>query len=191
MPTPAFTPASTRGHFAATVTANIPLCTEHYRLRLHVPHFPPSHPGQFIQLDAGNESSHIGSDSHPYKQLDWTPGTAPTFTDPDLLAPNAYLRRPFSIAAHEGDHIDIIHRVVGKATRALEPLTPGTPLTLLGPLGKGFTLPTETSVLNLQPSALLVGGGVGIPPMFYLAAHIKKHRPTSPSPPSSAHKEKI
>ena len=59
--------------------------------------------------------------------------------------------------------IDVVHRVIGKATRYLQHLRAGDSISVLGPLGKGFWIPPNLEL------GLLVGGGVGIPPMFYLA----------------------
>lgn len=162
-----------RGMFVGSVTQNVRICTDHYRLTLRIPHFPPSIPGQFVQLEcagtgAGAEAAGM-SDYLPPAIIDWTPGTRITADlDPDYATLNAYLRRPFSIAARRdtpaGTEIDIIHRVVGRGTAWLAGLCDGTPVSVLGPLGgRGFHLTDTTQV------ALLVGGGVGIPPMFYLA----------------------
>src|SRR5439155_23164175 len=59
--------------------------------------------------------------------------------------------------------LDVIHRVVGVGTQWLAALRPGDALDVLGPLGNRFALPAP----NQQ--AILIGGGVGIPPMLYLA----------------------
>ena len=86
---------------------------------------------------------------------------AATPADPDFISPLAYLRRPFSIADHrivDGvSEIDIIHRVIGKGTLFLAQLQAGQSVSLLGPLGQGFTVPEGIKV------ACMVGGGVGIP----------------------------
>lgn len=85
----------------------------------------------------------------------------------ELCQPVAMLRRPFSLAGrgHDsaGNWIDVIHRVVGVGTRWLGDLQEGDAIDLIGPLGNCFELPTGKSI------GLLVGGGVGLPPMFYLA----------------------
>ncbi len=80
------------------------------------------------------------------------------------------LRRPFSLAGRDGNTIDVIHRVVGSGTAYLSHLAPGDALNILGPLGNAFPLPAP------RQQALLVGGGVGIPPMIYLAALLAAHR---------------
>lgn len=72
------------------------------------------------------------------------------------------LRRPISICNVEGDVLTIIYRVEGQGTALLNEKRVGETVDTLGPLGEGFPLTTERT-------ALLVGGGVGIPPLLYLA----------------------
>jgi dihydroorotate dehydrogenase electron transfer subunit len=66
--------------------------------------------------------------------------------------------------AHEG-RVDLLARAVGQGTRLLERASPGTRLSVLGPLGNGFPDP-QASTLDL-----LVAGGVGMPPLFMQAEH--------------------
>ena len=75
------------------------------------------------------------------------------------------LRRPFSIYGVDAEQgvILILYRIRGSGTSILAQAEPGECLSVLGPLGRGFTLPTKGSV------ALLVGGGMGIAPLVYLA----------------------
>jgi dihydroorotate dehydrogenase electron transfer subunit len=158
-------PVLHRDQFFATVASNTPLCREHYKLVLRVDRFPLTDPGQFVQVSCRNEP--------PAEEIehDWQPGQALTFSDPDLLAPQATLRRPFSLAGRRdiagGVELDLIHRVVGIGTDWLSRLSPGDTVDVLGPLGNRFFLPKENE------TALLVGGGVGIPPMLYLATRLK------------------
>lgn len=72
------------------------------------------------------------------------------------------LRRPFSIhdVAADGG-VTILYRIIGNGTRALAKLPPGQALDVIGPLGRGFALTGE--------KPLLVGGGIGVAPLFYLA----------------------
>jgi dihydroorotate dehydrogenase electron transfer subunit len=73
------------------------------------------------------------------------------------------LRRPFSIAGtREGEVLLILYRVVGKGTAIMAKTREGERLSLLGPLGKGFDLPKSTQ------ASLLVAGGIGIAPLFFL-----------------------
>lgn len=74
------------------------------------------------------------------------------------------LRRPFSIYNYSNGLIDIIMRVVGKGTEILKTHEPGN-IDILGPLGKGFTLEKDSDVL-------LIGGGVGTAPLFFLAREL-------------------
>ena len=73
------------------------------------------------------------------------------------------LPRPISICQifPESDTIRLVYRVVGKGTDEFSKYRSGDTLMLLGPLGNGF--------LQLTRSAMLIGGGIGIPPMLGLA----------------------
>jgi dihydroorotate dehydrogenase electron transfer subunit len=74
------------------------------------------------------------------------------------------LRRPFSIESINSSEkrVTILYRMVGDGTRLMACASPGTNLDIIGPLGNGFPIDPK------QP-AVLVGGGVGIPPLVYLA----------------------
>jgi dihydroorotate dehydrogenase electron transfer subunit len=159
-----------RSQFAAVVAANRPLCREHYLLDLTLPDFPPTSPGQFIQIACRD----LDEEELSYPEHDWSPAALAQATNPDLLAARALLRRPFSLAGRsdeaDGVHIAIIHRVVGVGTDWLSRLTHGDTVGILGPLGNRFTLPPRDC------PAILVGGGVGIPPMLYLAKALADQR---------------
>lgn len=76
------------------------------------------------------------------------------------------LRRPFSVHNQKGRTIELVIQVLGKGTRWLrDHLNPGN-IDVLLPLGNGFSLPKNTS-------ALLVGGGVGNAPLYYLARALR------------------
>ena len=74
-----------------------------------------------------------------------------------------YLRRPISIADWNDESLTIIYKVVGKGTQALSEMEPGIKLDILWPLGNGYNLTW------IPHSAILIGGGVGVPPMYGLA----------------------
>lgn len=74
-----------------------------------------------------------------------------------------FLRRPISVCDWEDSWLSIIYKVVGKGTDAMTRLEPGAELDCLVGLGNGF----DTSVSGDSP--LLLGGGVGTPPMYGLA----------------------
>lgn len=77
------------------------------------------------------------------------------------------LRRPLSIGRVHGDELELVWRVVGEGTRLLTGTSVGDAVDLLGPLGHGFTIDSSTE------QAILVGGGLGMPPMVYLYEHLE------------------
>lgn len=151
-----------RGQFPSIVAANVALCREHYRLVLRVERFPSTRPGQFIQIGCRQFDLEYG----PECEFEWREGERLTAEGQELMTPLALLRRPFSLAGRRdvagAVELDVIHRVVGVGTNWLAGLRAGDSVNVLGPLGNQFQLPAEGG------SAILVGGGVGIPPMLYL-----------------------
>lgn len=79
-----------------------------------------------------------------------------------------FLRRPISVCDKEGQILTIIYKVVGAGTDQMSHLEAGTCLDLLTGLGNGYDL----SRAGEKP--LLLGGGVGIPPLYWLAKQLKK-----------------
>lgn len=77
-----------------------------------------------------------------------------------------YLRRPISVCDYDGQTITLIYKVVGDGTAQMSRMTAGTELDLLTGLGNGFSLRAEVH----RP--LLVGGGVGVPPLYNLARRL-------------------
>ncbi len=74
-----------------------------------------------------------------------------------------YLRRPISVCDLQGDKLTIIYKVVGKGTDVMSRMTAGDTLDVLTGLGNGYDL----SLSGDKP--VLLGGGVGVPPMYLLA----------------------
>ena len=74
-----------------------------------------------------------------------------------------YLRRPISICDYDNRSIALIYKVVGGGTEQMSRMLPGETLDLLTGLGNGF------STKNDARRPLLVGGGVGVPPLYNLA----------------------
>jgi dihydroorotate dehydrogenase electron transfer subunit len=75
------------------------------------------------------------------------------------------MRRPLSIMradAKEG-WIEVLYKTVGSGLSALSKTAPGDELSIIGPIGKGFD-PDPA-----RPLAILIGGGVGIPPLLFQA----------------------
>ncbi len=79
-----------------------------------------------------------------------------------------YLRRPISVASSDGDKLTIIYKKVGAGTGKMSEMKTGETLDVLTGLGNGF----DVSRAGNRP--LLIGGGVGIPPMYELAKELIK-----------------
>lgn len=77
------------------------------------------------------------------------------------------LRRPFSVFDVEDTKVSILYKTVGRGTAALNRAAVGETLMMEGPLGFG-TFPTE-----VDGTALLVGGGFGVAPLYFLAKRLK------------------
>ena len=81
----------------------------------------------------------------------------------DLRLPEKYLRRPISVCDYSENTLTLIYKVVGQGTEIMSKLPVGTELDVLTGLGNGY----NTSLSGDAP--VLVGGGVGVPPMYNLA----------------------
>lgn len=77
--------------------------------------------------------------------------------------PGGFLRRPISVSDTNGDSLTLIYKIMGKGTETMSKLGPGHHLNLVGPLGQGFP------VVGSQDAVLLIGGGVGVPPLVKTA----------------------
>ena len=76
------------------------------------------------------------------------------------------LPRPISICGIDADKgtLRVVYRIAGEGTRLFSEMKEGDSLEVLGPLGNGFTMKEE--------KAIIVGGGIGIPPMLELAMQL-------------------
>lgn len=86
----------------------------------------------------------------------------------DIKLDGYYLRRPISVCDVENDNIIIIYKVVGHGTDAMSQLVPGQTLDILTGLGNGYDLDRSGD------HPLLIGGGVGVPPLYMLAKRLKE-----------------
>ena len=77
-----------------------------------------------------------------------------------------YLRRPISVCDCVGDTLTLIYKVVGKGTEQMSKMKAGEPLDLLTGLGNGY----DTTPSGDKP--LLIGGGVGVPPLYMLCKEL-------------------
>lgn len=96
-----------------------------------------------------------------------------------------FLRRAFSIKAVQNDSIHILFRVEGRVTAWLSERNVGESLDILGPLGNGFAIPCNETIVShespsLPPHHFLVGGGIGVPPLIFLARHLIGQTGTAP-----------
>ena len=76
----------------------------------------------------------------------------------------ALLRRPFSIFQVSGDTLSILYKTIGRGTEVLSRMSPGEELSMIGPLGHGFTVPPLAG-----ETPLLVAGGYGMAALYLLA----------------------
>ncbi|MHB9132144.1 MAG: dihydroorotate dehydrogenase electron transfer subunit [Armatimonadota bacterium] len=129
----------------ARITSLTELSPGYFHLSLHAPEIAnAARPGQFAQL---------------------RPAARGTI-DP-LLA------RPISIvsASPKDKSVSFIFKVVGRGTALLAEKQPGDSITVLGPIGTGFSIPDSVQ------SLALIGGGVGMPPLYFLAERLRETRP--------------
>ncbi|MBC7105431.1 MAG: dihydroorotate dehydrogenase electron transfer subunit [Firmicutes bacterium] len=119
----------------ARVLGNQEVAPDCRRLVVHAPQVAgAARPGQFVMVRCGSS---------------WDP----------------LLRRPFSVAGvdREAGAVTLLFRVVGRGTALMAGAAPGETLSLLGPLGRGFTLP------QAPEATALIGGGMGLAPLLFLA----------------------
>ena len=115
-----------------TVTENVPLAKNVFRMVLQGDISAITAPGQFVNI-----------------ALD-----------------GLFLRRPISVCDAEGDKLTLIYKTVGRGTGKMSGMLPGQKLDLLTGLGNGYDL----SLSGASP--VLLGGGVGVPPLYLLARQL-------------------
>ena len=81
------------------------------------------------------------------------------------------LRRAFSVMSTQNDDFQILYRVMGRGTDAMSQWRSGETVSVLGPLGQPFS--------GLRQYSLLVGGGVGVPPLAMLASQRRNETVTA------------
>lgn len=87
-------------------------------------------------------------------------------------SPSTFLRRPISInfVDRDANELWLLVAAIGEGTRHITTLKPGDTLNCVLPLGNGFTMPKSSS-----NRVLLVGGGVGVAPLLYMGAEMKRN----------------
>ena len=79
-----------------------------------------------------------------------------------------FLRRPISVCDVNGDELTLVYKVVGKGTKQMSEMKPGDTVDVLSGLGNGYDL------TKAGEQVLLLGGGVGVPPLYLLAKRLLK-----------------
>lgn len=145
----------------ADVVANDQICREHFRITLGLTTFAEALPGQFVHI---SPVERLGAG---YAEVDGMCREISVEWHSHCTDP--YLRRAFSIAGLERDRepgysrVDLIYREVGRATGWMASRRAGDRISVLGPLGNRFPISPQKRV------AWMVAGGVGLPPMLWLA----------------------
>lgn len=86
-------------------------------------------------------------------------------------SPSTFLRRPISVnfVDRDANELWLLVAAIGEGTRHMVAMQAGDTLNCVLPLGNGFTMPTSPS-----QKVLLVGGGVGVAPLLYMGAEMKR-----------------
>jgi len=159
-------PLNTKGPFEAKVTFNKKIIEGFYRLGLQfagagAEAFGGTRPGQFAEFDLSNVAIPA-------------PEAIPEDLK-DIAIKKVLLRRPFSFAKVHKDkgvtNVEVIYCVLGPATLRMTTLVKGNTLSIIGPLGKGYTIPKG------KKRALLIAGGMGSPPLEHLAQVLTAENP--------------
>ena len=92
----------------------------------------------------------------------------------NIKLPGRYLRRPISVCDCEKGNgtgnLTLIYKILGEGTAEMSAMEPGTELSILTGLGNGF------DVSKAGSTPVLIGGGIGIPPLYWLAKELIKIR---------------
>ncbi len=86
----------------------------------------------------------------------------------NLKLDGLFLRRPISVCDCQGDVLTLIYKVVGKGTEQMKKMKAGEEVDILTGLGNGYNM------TKAGDHVLLVGGGVGVPPMYMLARLLRE-----------------
>ena len=86
----------------------------------------------------------------------------------EMALPGFYLRRPISVCDIDADRLTLIYKVVGEGTAVMAQMPVGAQTDILTCLGNGYDLQ------KADDEVLLVGGGVGVPPLIYAAKQLLK-----------------
>jgi dihydroorotate dehydrogenase electron transfer subunit len=141
-----------------------------------------NHPAhrQTIGLESATVLSHQACEGNQYILRLQAPGCAAGARAGQFVHlscdPLLAMRRPLSIMRVDAASgwVELLYKTVGQGTRLLARRTVGEAVSLLGPIGRPFTADPQ------RPRALLLGGGVGMPPMIFLADYLRQLEDCSP-----------
>ncbi len=208
-------------HITGVLKKNSQFLKDHFSMRIGTGLTHKPAPGQFLQVMCDSAPHRT---TGRYRSSTYTDRHRPVLRGIELREKKPFLRRPFSIASYgppsqkhtladarrlgaqwirlvqwTESEFEIIFRKLpeGPGTTALADYAAGDTIDVIGPLGRGFTLtpPPET--------ALLVGGGIGAPPLLFLAEELIRDGVTVkvflgaasksrlPFPARGAHKDRI
>jgi len=122
--------------------------------------------GEVISIDAFQGEQFIMRIRAPKCAASAQPGNFVHITCDESLP----MRRPLSIMRVGDDWIEILYKIVGHGLRLLSKKKPGDIVSVLGPIGQPFRMSPD------RPNTLLIGGGVGIPPMVYIADWLRQDK---------------
>jgi len=157
-----------KGVFDAVVSTNKQIRGRFFRLGLEftgagAKAFSKARPGQFTQLDLSKVAL-PPAEKIPQDLL-------------DSIHRKILLRRPFSFSdvTANGDKtvVEILYSVVGPATLRMSTLANGNSVSVIGPLGNGFSIPAD------KKTVLLIVGGMGAGPLIHLAKALTTDCPTT------------
>ncbi len=149
----------------AKLIKNIAVTPKCYKILLLCPQIAKNaNPGQFVEIK-------ISDGFEPFLRRPLSIHNVVSQFPPEADQPLAEAGKPVSRYAA----IEILYRVIGKGTKLLSEKKPGELLDIIGPLGNSFNLSTTHYPL----SAILVAGGIGVAPLFFLAEKLKQDYPLS------------
>ena len=146
----------------AKILSNVHLKGNYYRLALDSPEIAAAaQPGQFVMLRLANDYQPFLRRPFSIHKLNYGHRT---INQKSISKKNKENR--FQAASY----IEILYEVLGKGTMILSEKRPGEYLDTLGPLGKGFSLSAD----SYRIKSILVAGGMGVAPLFFLAQWLKR-----------------
>ena len=140
-------------NYKTKIISNQEISTGYYRMRILAPGFSEhAQPGQFVMFRVQRSLPPLLRRPFGIFRIGYLPG------DCDGLPPKEY--------------VEILYKVTGRGTTIMAELHEGDGVELLGPLGKGFDISSS------EGEKILVGGGIGLVPLFMLASELKKRGQT-------------